>query len=298
MDVFKKNLSWIFFGNIVHAGFQFALNVLCARWFGREDYGLINYSASLIAFFIAVGTLGFNGVITKFFAQDEKDAGRYMGTAIVTRIAYAIISIILLQVIAAFDDASDARLQLIVFCQSLQILFGTGDLFIYWYRYKGQAKVEAINRLIAFFIAAIWRIIAILFCHNLIWYVLGVSFETFFYIFFLYRYYKKEYIDFNLSYCEPILKAMLRTSYPFILSAVLVTIYGQTDKVMLKNMISVSSVGLYSVSLTLAGAISIIPSALIEGFRPDIMVFKMQNYNAYRRRLQQLYGLVFPIVLS
>lgn len=298
MNVFKKNLSWIFFGNIVHAVFQFALNILCARWFGSEDYGLINYSASLIAFFTAVGTLGFNGVITKYFAQNEKDAGKYLGTAIITRIAFALLSIVLLQIIAFYDKASDARLQIIIFCQSLQILFGAGDLFIYWYRYKGQAKVEAVNRLIAFFIAAAWRIVAILFCHNLVWYVLGVSFETCFFIIFLYRFYKKEYVHFNLAYCKSILREMLKTSYPFILSAVLVTIYGQTDKIMLKSMINISSVGLYSVSLTLAGAISIIPSALIEGFRPDIMVFKIQNPKTYRRRLQQLYGLIFWLCIA
>lgn len=293
MNVFKKNLSWIFFGNIVHAVFQFALNILCARWFGSEDYGLINYSASLIAFFTAVGTLGFNGVITKFFAQNEKNAGKYIGTAIATRVVFSLFSIVILQIIAFSDRESDARLQTIVFCQSLQILFGTGDLFIYWYRFKGRAKVEAVNRLVAFFIAAIWRIIAILFCHDLVWYVLGVSFETCFFVLFLFRFYKKEYIKLKLTYCKPILKEMLHLSYPFILSAVLVTVYGQTDKIMLKNMVNMYSVGLYSVSLTLAGAISIIPSALIEGFRPDIMVFKIQNPTAYRRRLQQLYGLVF-----
>lgn len=293
MNVFRKNLSWIFFGNIVHAIFQFALNILCARCFGSDDYGLINYSASLIAFFTAVGTLGFNGVITKFFALDEKEAGKYLGTAIMARIIFSLISIILLQVIAFYDKASDSRLQIIIFCQSLQILFGTGDLFIYWYRYKGQAKIEAVNRLIAFFISALWRILALFFCRDLIWYVLGVSFETCFFIVLLYRSYRKEYITLNLFYSKYILKDMFKMSYPFILSAVLVTIYGQTDKIMLKNMINISSVGLYSVSLTLAGAISIIPSALIEGFRPDVMSFKLYNQNAYRRRLQQLYGLVF-----
>ena len=71
------------------------------------------------------------------------------------------------------------------------------------------------------------------------------------------------------------------------------TVYGQTDKIRLKSYLDNASVGLYSVSLTLAGAISIIPSAIIEGFRPDIMNFKVSDPQRYRQRLQQVYGLVF-----
>ena len=85
----------------------------------------------------------------------------------------------------------------------------------------------------------------------------------------------------------------MKHSYPFIFSAVLITVYGQTDKIMLKSYLDNTAVGLYSVSLTLAGAISIIPAAIIEGFRPDIMNSKVNDPQRYRQRLQQVYGSVF-----
>lgn len=293
MGGFKRNVSWIFFGNVSHAVLQFLLNILCARSFGSEDYGLINYSASLIAFFTAIGTFGFNGVITKFFACNESDSGRYLGTTILTRIVYSLFAIIILQVIISFDDVCNARLNVIVLCQSLQILFGTGDMFMYWFRYKNQAKQESILRLCAFFVSAIWRLIAIIYLRDLVWYVLGVSVEFGIFAFFLWRFYAKEYKKSALCFSFDTLKEVLKISYPFILSAFLVTIYAQTDKIMLKDMINLEAVGIYSVSLTLAGAISIIPSALIEGFRPDIMLLKVSNEIAYRKRFQQLYGLLF-----
>lgn len=55
------------------------------------------------------------------------------------------------------------------------------------------------------------------------------------------------------------------------------------------------AVAMYSAAMTLAGAISIIPQALIEGFRPDIMKFRQDNMHMYRRRLKQLYACVFWI---
>lgn len=297
MSSFRKNLSWIFFGNIVHAVCQFGLNIYCANKFGAQDYGILNYGASLIALFTAIGTLGFNGVITKFFAQEEENVGSFLGTTIFTRLLFSLVSVFLLQIIILFDAGHDSRLSIIVLCQSAQILFGTADLFVYWYRYKNQAKEVAILRLEAFFFSAIWRFIAIYY-NSLEWYALGVSIEFGVFSLFLYILYMRDYRVEKLRYEKSILLRILKESYPFIFSALLVTIYGQTDKIMLKEMLGFSSVGLYSVSLTLAGAISIIPSALIEGFRPEIMLFKQKDEQRYQYRLKQLYGVVFWICFA
>ena len=295
---FVKNLSWIFFGNIAHAVLQFLLNIICARAFGTNDYGLINYGASLIAFFTAIGTFGFRGVITKFFAENEDNAGELIGTGIYVRLGFSVISIILLQIIISFSAKTDSQIRLVVFCQSLQILFASSDLFQYWFRYKSEAKIVAILRLAAFFICAVWKIIAILVYHDIVLYVIGVSLETGFFTTFQLIQFKKEYGKYRLKFSMEIFKKMIRISYPFIFSAILVTIYGQTDKIMLKSMLDNTAVGLYSVSLTIAAIISIIPTALIEGYRPDIMSFKITNQAKYRRRLQQLYGLVFWICVA
>jgi len=295
---FTRNLGWIFFGNIAHAILQFLLNIVCARAFGTNDYGLINYSASLIAFFTAIGTLGFHGVITRFFAEDEKKAGELIGTGVFARAVLSIISIILLQIIVSFSGKADPQTRLIVFCQSLQILFASFDLYMYWFRFRSEAKTVAILRLVAFFVAAIWKLVAILMWHSIVFYVIGVSLETGFFTTLQGVWFRKKYSHYKLKFSNETFKKILKISYPFIFSALLVTIYGQTDKIMLKSMLSNTAVGLYSVSLTLAGAISIIPNALIEGFRPDIMSFRISDQNKYRQRMQQLYGLVFWVSIA
>ena len=86
---------------------------------------------------------------------------------------------------------------------------------------------------------------------------------------------------------------MLKMSYPFIFSAILSTIYGQADKIMLKSMVNNSAVALYNASTTLAGLVVIIPTTLVEGFRPDIMDAKLSDEDLYQRRLRQLYAVVF-----
>lgn len=296
MNMFRKNLSWIFFGNIAHAVLQYLINILCARAFGVNDYGLINYAASIIAFFTAIGTLGYSSVITKFFAEDEEQSGDYLKTALYSRILFAVLVIVGIQLFLFLMGNTNMQLQRVVFCQSLQVLFGAADILVYWFQFKNNAKCVAIVRLLALIFSAIWRLAVIYIFESVVLYVLGVSFETFLFGILLIWFYKYEYNkQFRAKASISNLKKLLKISYPFIFSAVLITVYGQTDKIMLKSFLDNTSVGLYSVSLTLAGAISIVPSAIIEGFRPDIMNSKVIDNGRYRQRLQQLYGLVFWI---
>ncbi len=295
MSKFLKNLSWIMVGNVTHAVLQFLLNILIARKFGSNDFGLINYAGSIVALFLSVGTLGFNGIVTKKFAENEKDSGAYIGTAFASRLIFACASVGILQVIVRVINADEPILHTIVLFQSFSIVFSSLDLLIYWFRYKNEAKKVAIIRMIGFAVSALLRIAATFWWESISLYVLGTVLETFFFVLILWISYRKHYPALKFKFSWIALKDMLRISYPFISSAILATIYGQTDKIMLKYMVSNEAVGLYSVSLTLAGAIVIIPTALIEGFRPDIMSYKLTDEVRYRRRLCQLYGCVFWI---
>lgn len=291
-NAFIANLSWIFFGNVLHAVFGFLLSILVARVLSTSDFGLINYSASLITFFNAICTLGYNGIITKKFAENYESSNVYIGTAIKSRIVISILSAMILVTIVMLTNNDEKALNYIVLFQSITIIFSSFDSLMYWFRYKSEAKIVAIIRFMAFGISALGRIIVLFTTSNVFLYVAMTSFETvLFGLFLLYKY----KIHYNNELCFSIskMKEMLHISYPFIFSAVLVTIYGQTDKIMLKNMLDNDAVAIYSVSLVLAGAISIIPSALIEGFRPDIMNYKLTNERLYKRRLTQLYAIVF-----
>lgn len=294
---FLYNLSWIFFGNIAHAVFSFLLSVFAGRILTNNDYGLVNYAASWIAFFNAICSLGINGIITKKFAEDEAAASEYLGTAIKLRFAVAVISATALQILIALLNTEEPILKTIVFWQSLTILFGAFDVFMYWFRYKNEAKIVAIVCLEAFFISGIARMVVLFTSRDVVSFVAMGSLESIIFgIVLLCKYKTNNRI--KLTFSKEKAREMLQLSYPFIFSALLATIYGQTDKIMLKMMLDNESVAAYSVALLLAGMISIIPAALIEGFRPEVMKYKIADEDAYQRRMKQLYASVFWICIA
>lgn len=295
---FKRNVGWIFIGNVAHAVLQYLLNIYIARVFSTDDYGLINYAASLIAFFTSVGTLGFSGIIIKSFSEDEKNTGKYLGSAIGARLMFSVGAIVLLQVIVRTANSEDAMLPTIVFYQSISILFGAFDLIVYWFRYQYEAQRVAVLKLAAFFVSAAWRIVVVAVFRSLTGYVFGVTLETVVFSILLAVSFRKNYPEHRFRFSARTVRDLLLISYPFITSEILSTIYGQTDKIMLKSMMNNEAVAMYSVALTLASAISIIPQALIEGFRPDILKYRATDPAQYHRRLKQLYASVFWICIA
>lgn len=294
---FAKNVTWVFIGNAFHAVLQFLLNVLAARVLSEHDYGLINYSISLVALFTAVSTLGFNGVISKKFAENEGEGGAYLFSAFISRIIIAIPFTVAICIIGFIHSPFDRNFHCILLCQALSLFFSSGDIFVYWFRYKYKASTVAITRLISFVIMAIWRLVALFVFKSTVMYTFCTAFETALLSILLIVIYIK-WKQPKLKFDYDLLKNMLTISYPFIFSAILATVYGQTDKLMLETMVSTEAVAYYSVSLTLASAISILPTALIEGFRPEIFFQKEKNEASYQRRLSQLYGIVFWICVA
>lgn len=287
-----KNISWIFFGNILYSLFKFLMDLLIARVLPLDTNGVLNYADSLIAVASAVIGLGISSTITREFAEKEEDSGNCLCSGILTHVGTALIAIVVLQVVVRIMEPGNTQLYMIVLLQSTSTLFGAGNLFVYWFRYRNMADRVALLRLLAFGISALLRTVALLLAKSIVLYVCALAAETLLFgIFLAIAFFKSYKGSFRWSFA--LVKKMLRISYPFISSSLLMVVYAQTDRIMIKNMLDNSSVALYSASLRLATALSMIPSSLIEGFRPSVMALKFQNEEKYQKRFRQLYCIVF-----
>lgn len=289
---FKKNLSWIFIGNVVHSIIAFLLSIIVARVLTKNDYGIINYVASWTSFFNAFAVLGISSVINKYYTENEKETSEYIYTSILMRIISSIISSILICLLIFFIDYNDKKILLIAFIQSITFIASVGDVYIQWFRYKREANKVAILRLIALFISGIVKLLALFLFKSIYVYVVGSVLETCLFSVFLYSEYKKK-CNFKINVSKTKAKELLKSSYPFIIASVMTIIYAYTDKIMLQKMIGNEEVATYSVSVTIAGIIATIASALIDGYRVEIFDAKNQNQQLYIRRLRQIYGILF-----
>ena len=288
----KRNVSWIFFGNVTYALLQFLLNLYVAHRLSLEAKGLVDYAASWITMLTAVASLGYNGMITREMTEHADRQGDYLCSCMVSYAVTGVLCMGVLQVIVRLMNPGEPLLYLITLCQSTSIVFSSLNLFVYWYRFSDHADTAALLRLLAFALSALWRIVALQKPDGLILYVIGTAAEALIFGAFLGILFFCRYKG-SFRYSIKIAVSVLKKSYPFIFAGILGTIYGQADRIMLKSMIGPESVALYSAAAMLAGALSMIPSSLIEGFRPDIMEYKFSDENLYLKRFRQLYAVIF-----
>ena len=293
---FKKNVSWIFFGNLLHSILAFLINIIVARYLSKDDYGNINYIASWVSFFNSFAILGINNVINKYLDDDQTESNNYLCSAMFARFVASIISMVAIILLVLILEKDNTKLIFITIIYSLSFVFEIGQLLVYWFRYKGEADVVAILRIIAFIASAIVKIIAIVLFRNIYLYIVGIVLETLlFSLFLIYKYNKKYCNKFEISKNK--ISVILKSSYPFISAHLLIVIYAQTDKIMLKRMMGASNVASYTVAVTIAGLIATFTSAIIEGFRPEIISNFKKNKELYLKRLKQLYCIIFWICI-
>ena len=91
---------------------------------------------------------------------------------------------------------------------------------------------------------------------------------------------------------------MFAVSRYYIFSGLLVVIFSQTDRIMLKIMIGDAQTGYYSAAVNCVGATGFLFAAIIDSMRPLILANKQKGQDIYENSVIQLYVLiVYPAVM-
>lgn len=301
MNVLKnktaQNAGWLIGGKVAQMIISFIVSVLTARYLGPSNYGLINYASAYIAFFTAFCTLGINSVIVKEFVDKPEDAGVTIGTTLILRLISSALSVITIIAIVCVVDRNEPTTIVVVALSSLSVIFHIFETFNYWFQSQLKSKVTAVASLCAYVITSIYRILLLILHKNVIWFAFATSVDYICVAVFLLFVYKKSSglpLRFSWSYG----KRLLGQSHHFILSGLMVAIYGYTDKLMLKHMLGEREVGLYSIATALCTIWCFVLSAIIDSVYPSIMEANQKDEKLFRQRNKQLYAIVFYVSMA
>ena len=305
MDLFKKvknsklmsNISWIVFGRLVYMLLNFIVSLIIARYLGPSKYGLLGYAASYTTFFASICSLGINSIIVRELVNHKDKNGEIIGTAIFLRIVSSCLSFIIILLISFVVDKKELLTKAIVAIYSTHIVIQSFEIFTYWFQSQLQSKYAEIAATIAYVTMSIYMIIMLLAKKDVIWFSASKSVEFLMLSFFLYLVYKKKNGQKLLIKKETGIK-LLRDSYHFIISGMMVALYNSTDRFMLKQMLSESDVAYYTTAVTISGLCAFLLSAIIQSFAPIIIEAKQRDEKIYLKRNKELYAIIFYISIS
>ncbi len=289
-----NNASWLIGGRIGQMAISFVVGLWTARYLGPNNYGLINYASAYMAFFTSLCTLGINSIIVKEFVDFPEQQGEIIGTTLLLRILSSIFSVFMIIGIVTMVDKGEPLTIKVTILVSLSLIFQCFDTFNYWFQFQYRSKVVSLITLIAYISTAVYKLVLLVLNKNVKWFAAATSIDYLLIAILIYSAYKKMGGT-SLRYSKKRAEHLLKNSYHYILSGMMVAIYGQTDKFMLKQMLDEKEVGYYSVATAICTMWVFVLQAIIDSMYPTIMNLFGKDEDAFNRKNKQLYAIVFYI---
>ncbi len=287
-----KNAGWIIGERIVQMVLSFIVGILSARYLGPENYGSLNYTASFVTFFSSIATLGMEGVIIqKMIAHPDKE-GNFLGGSIILRFISSVFSSAMVIAIVVLLNPGDAEKLILVSLQSLQLIFQTLNIFDSWFQRHLQSKYISIAKILASIVVMSYKLYLLATAKSVVWFAFSNSLTSIVVSIVLLIFYKKSKSS-PLKWDIQSGLYVLKDSYHYIFSGLMVAIYGQMDKIMIGKMLSDASVGLYTTGISICSMWIFVPTAIINSFRPTILSLRQSGQiELYNKRLRQLYSVI------
>ena len=291
-----KNASWIIACKIAQAVLGLVVTMLSARYLGPSGYGLINYAAAIVAFVVPVMQLGLDSTLVQELVQAPEKEGETLGTALVMSSISSIACIVGVVAFAALTNAGETETIIVCALYSVQLVFQALEMIQYWFQAKLLSKYTSIVMLAAYAVMSAYKIFLLATGSSIYWFAISQALDfciIAFTLLVIYRKIGKHRFSFSVSRA----KEMFSRSKYYIVSSMMVTIFAQTDRIMLKMMIDESAVGFYSAAVTCAGMTGFVFSAIIQSARPAILEKKLSDQSGFERGVTLLYSIIIYLAL-
>lgn len=291
---FFSNTAWIVGGKVFQMLLTFIIGTITARYLGPSNYGLIGYTASYVTFFLAICNLGFTSTAVKELIDNPRRQGATLGTMIFFRICSSILSSLAVIILVYILDDGNKIIIWIAFLKSLSLIFESFEMIAYWYQSNLEARTSVKIQTCAYLVMATYKVIILILQKDVTWFAFTTTLESaVIAILLLVSYHRKNGQKLIISFQYG--KEMLKRSYHFILSGLMGTIYGQMDKIMLKQMLNERIVGLYSASMNISSMWHFVLLAFINSAQPIIIESKEKNELLYIKQIKRLYAAIIWI---
>lgn len=292
-----KNTMWILSCRIVQSLITLVINMISARYLGPSDYGLIGYAQSIVAFVAPIMYLGLNNIVVQEIVTKPEDEGKILGTSICMSFCSAICCIGGIFAFTSIVNVGETDTVIVCTLYSILLIFQSMDLVQYWYQAKLLSKYTSLTMLGAYVAVSLYKIYLLVTQKSVHWFAVANAFDYCIIAIVLLIIYHRLGGG-KLCFSASTAKRMLSKSRHYIVSSMMVTVFAQTDKIMIKLMIDSAATGYYSAAVSAAGMTSFVFSAFIDSMRPVIFEAKKIDEERFKLNMIRLYSMIVYLSLA
>lgn len=287
-----SNASWIIICRIFQAILNLIISMMTARYFGPSNYGLINYAASVVAFFIPIMQLGLRSTLVQEYIQNKENEGVVLGTSTALMALSAFFCMIGVTSFVMISNSNEKETIIVCALYSGVLIFQAFEMIQYWFQYRLLSKYTSIVSLCAYVVVAIYKLLLFVYKKNIYWFAVSYVLDSFLISVALFLIYKRVGSS-KITVSMRLAKSMLAKSKYYIVSSMMVTAFGHIGSIMLELICDKEAVGIYTAAITCAGMTSFVFTAIIDSARPVILSYYSSDYVKFKKSMEVLYSLIF-----
>ncbi len=292
---YAQNTGWLFLGKIFSFFTIFIVGIYVARYLGPTDFGLLNYVISIVSIFAFLSNFGVDNILRREVVQKKYDQDVLLGTSFVIRFLGGTVAFLVVCTITFF-------IQEIFFTKLLIVLFSLTYIFqaffvidIYFQAQVLSHRVVKIHMLTTF-VSALLKVIFILMGLGVFWFLLVYIIDTVLMsLGFVGVYATRHHSILKWRFEKKLFFALLRNSLPLMLSGAALIIFMKIDQVLIRGLLDITSVGIYSVAVSFAELWYFIPTIIATSLFPALVNAKNTNSVSYTKRIKKLYTFLFYV---
>lgn len=291
-----KNASWIVVCSIVQALISLIIGMISARYLGPDNYGLISYASSIVMFIVPVVQLGFrNTLVQEVVASPDKE-GETLGTILLSSIVCSFFGIIGILSFVSIVNRGEQDTIIVCALYSISLIFQMTQMIQYWFQAKLISKYISITSLFAYVLVSVYKIYLLVTEKSMYWFSVANAFDYLIISVILFIIYYKlggQRLLFSFSR----FRTLFSKSKYYIVSGMMITVFSQTDKIMIKLMMGDAQTGFYTAAATCTTMTSFVFTAIIDSFRPVIFEYKLIDEAKYDKNIKRLYSIIIYVAL-
>lgn len=223
--------------------------------------------------------------------------GKTVGTTLVMSMMSSLFCIAGCVTFVSLVNAGERDTLIVCALYSITLLFQMSEMIEYWYQAKLLSKYTSLVALASYTAAAMYRVFLLITQKSIYWFALTNALDYLLITIALIILYRKLGGQ-RLSFSFDLAKELFSVSKYYIVSSMMITIFSQTDKIMIKMMVGNTENGYYSTAATCAALSSFVFTAIIDSMRPLILESKKRSEELFNRNMSRLYSVIIYMGLG
>lgn len=293
----RSNAKWIIACKVIQSLLQMVIGMLSARYLGPSNYGLINYAASVVAFFVPVMQLGLQSTLVQEYVEHPDKEGEILGTSLVMNLASALACMVGVTTFSLIANPGEQTTILVCVLYSISLAAQGIEMLQYWFQTKLLSKYSSLAMLCSYVVVSVYKICLLASGQSVYWFALSYTVEygvTGLLLLISYHRVGTQALSVSLKTA----KKMFAKSKHYIMAMLMVVVYNRTGNVMLKLFFGEAENGFYATAVTCIYITSFVFMAIIDTARPVVLESRQISCEAFEKNVSRVYALTTWLSLA